>query len=152
VTFIDGPTDATGLTERANIEDRLSELAGGRIWKTQVPDDVDLARETDGGVLPYIIMRFANPLSIAGGRSIASGEQQQPQQMTFTVSVIGGDADSVESTMAAVNRLLVDFHPSDSANKIRSRGGFAYPNGDTSSKPTRYQEAGFYRFTWNPAE
>lgn len=151
MTYIAGPTDFTGETECANIIDRLKTLVGGRVWEIQVPDDVDLARVTDGGVKPYIVVRFANPLSLSQGRSIAAGEQQQPHQITFTVIVIGSDADSVKSTMRVVNQRLVDFEPSDGATKIRSRGGFSYPNGDTGSRPTRFQKAGFYRFNYNPS-
>jgi hypothetical protein len=150
VSYIEGPTDFTGDTECANIMDRISDLAGSRIWEIQVPDDVDLARETDGGVLPYVIVRFADPLALSSGRSIAEGEQRQPQRLSFTIIVIGGDADSVRTSLTAVKRRLVDFSPSDSANKIKARGGFSYPNSDTASRPTRFQKAGFFSFTWTP--
>lgn len=150
MSYIEGPTDFTGDTECANIMDRISDLAGGRIWEIQVPDDKDLARETDGGVLPYAIVRFADPLALAQGRSIAAGEQQQPYRLSFTIIVISGDADSARTTLSAIKRRLIDFSPSDSANKIKAKGGFSYPNGDTTSRPTRFQKAAFFTFTWNP--
>lgn len=137
--------DFTGEVEEDSILAVLRTLVDGRVWETQVPDDVDLERETDGGVKPYMIVRFAEPGASSQGRNIATGEQGQPQLLSFSVEVIGGDADSVKATSREQRRLLVGMRPSDSSTPIRSSGGNAYSNADSTSRPTRFKRATFYR-------
>lgn len=136
--------DFTGEVEEDWIITTLSTLVGGRVWETQVPDDVDLPRLPSGGVHPYIIVRFAEPLASAQGRNIGSGEQGQPQRLSFTVLVIGSDADSVKEVSRAHRRLLVDAKPSALATAIKSSGGFAYSDSEAGSRPTRFNRATFY--------
>lgn len=137
--------DFTGEAEEDWILETLGTLVGGRVWETQVPDDVDLERLTDGGVKPYIIVRFAEPSTSAQGRNIATGEQGQPQLLSFTVIVVGGDADSVKFTSRAQRRLLVGAQPSAGATPIKSSGGFAYSDSEAGSRPTRFKRSTFYR-------
>lgn len=137
--------DFTGEAEEDWIIGQLKTLAGGRVWETQVPDHVDLDRETDGGVKPYIVVRFAEPLSSAQGRNIGCGEQGQPQLLSFTVIVYSGDADSTKQTSRAHRRLLVGAKPSSLATPIKSSGGFGYAEGESESAPSRYSRATFYR-------
>lgn len=137
--------DFTGEVEEDFVLDTLGGLVGGRVWETQVPDDVDLDRLTDGGVKPYIIVRFAEPLASGQGRNIASGEQGQPQVLTFTVIVVGGDANSVKRVSRKHRRLLVGTQPSPGATPIKSTGGFAFADSEAESRPTRFKRATFYR-------
>lgn len=141
--------DFTGETEEETILAALKTLVGGRVWETQVPDDDELERLTDGGVKPYIIVRFAEPSASAQGRNIATGEQGQPQLLSFSVDVVGGDADSVKSTAREQRRLLVGMRPSGSATPIRSSGGQAYSNSEAGSRPTRFKRTTFYRTIFN---
>lgn len=136
--------DFTGEAEEDWILATLKTLAGGRVWETQVPDDVDLPRIPDGGVKPYIVVRFAEPLSSAQGRNIATGEQGQPQRLSFTVLVVGSDADSVKAVSRAHRRLLLGAQPSSLATPIKSSGGFAYSDSEAGSRPTRFNRATFY--------
>ncbi len=137
--------DFTGEAEEDFILDTLRTLVGGRAWETQVPDDEELPRSEDGGVKPYIIVRFAEPLSVAQGRNIGSGEQGQPQQLSFTVIVCGDSADDVKEVSRAHRRLLVGAQPSPAATPIKSSGGFGYSNSEAESRPTRFSRATFYR-------
>lgn len=141
--------DFTGEIEEDTILAALKTLVGGRVWETQVPDDDELERLTDGGVKPYIIVRFAEPSASAQGRNIATGEQGQPQLLSFSVDVVGGDADSVKATAREQRRLLVGLRPSDSATPIRSSGGQAYSNSEAGSRPTRFKRTTFYRTIFN---
>lgn len=140
-----------GEIEEDNILARINGLVGGRVWETQVPDDTTLPREEDGsgGVKVYIIVRFAEPGAAAQGRNIASGEQGQPQLLSFSVTVYGDDADAVKETSREQRRLLVDFVPSDTSTPIRSSGGNAFGDADTPSVPTRYRRITFYRTIFN---
>lgn len=137
--------DFTGEEEEDFILTTLKTLVGGRAWESQVDDDVDLERETDGGVKPYIIVRFAEPSASAQGRNIATGEQGQPQLLSFTVIVIGADADSVKRTSRQHRRLLVGVQPSTTAMPIKSSGGQEYGSAETGSTPSRFKRATFYR-------
>lgn len=142
-------SDFTGEEEEAWILATLTTLVGGRVWESQVPDEVDLARETDGGVKPYIIVSFAEPSASAQGRNIATGEQGQPQLLSFQVEIYGGDADSVKEAARDVRRLLVGAQPSPAANPIRSSGGQSYSDSETASRPTRFKRVTFYRTIFN---
>lgn len=137
--------DFTGEVETAWVMSVLKELCGGRAWETFVPDKVDLAAETDGGVKPYLIARFAEPFESTQGRKMAGGEQEQPQIFQFTVSVFGNDADSVREAMLEVRRRLVGLRPSLTASQLRARGGFSYGNTDASARPTRFERGAFFR-------
>lgn len=137
--------DFTGDEEEDWIIQQLKTLAGGRVWETQVPDDVDLERLTGGGVKPYIIVRFAEPSASAQGRNIATGEQGQPQLLSLTVIVVGGDADSVKHTSRAQRKLLVGAQPSSTATPLKSSGGFAYADAESGSSPSRFKRSTFYR-------
>ncbi len=142
--------DFTGEVETAWIMATLKTHCDGRAWETQVPDDVDLPRLTDGGVRPYIIARFAEPYASTRGRNIASDEQGQPHIFSFTILVIGADAGSVRNAMTDVRRDLVGKHPSLTSTQLKATGGFAYPQADTGSRPTRFERAAFFRTTINP--
>lgn len=135
----------TGKEERAWVMGQLKQLCGGMVWKTQVPDHVDLERMTDGGLNPYIIVRFARPSAVSVGRNIGSGEQGQPHMLTWSVQVIGSDADELEAVMDEVESMLVGEQPSPTASEIKARGGFAYPFGDSSSRPSRHVLPAFMR-------
>lgn len=137
--------DFTGEAEEDFVLAQLRTLAGGRVWETQVDDQEELERLTDGGVKPYIIVRFAEPLAVAQGRNIGDGEQGQPQSLSFTVIVIAGDADSVKETSRAHRRLLIGVRPSLRATPIKSTGGFGYSDSEAGSRPTRFKRATFYR-------
>ncbi len=137
--------DFTGEAEEDFVITTLESLVGGRVWETQVPDEVELDRLTDGGVKPYIIVRFAEPLASGQGRNIGSGEQGQPQVLSFTVIVVGSDADSVKRVARKHRRLFIGVQPSSGATPIRSTGGFAYADSEAESRPTRFKRSTFYR-------
>ncbi|MEV5068956.1 hypothetical protein MRBLMI12_000513 [Microbacterium sp. LMI12-1-1.1] len=141
--------DHLGTAEREWIMATLKPLCGGRVWKTAVPDGVTLGSEVDGTIPVYIIVRFARPLAIRSGRNIGTGEKGQPHQLSFTVLVVGGDADDVEATLTAATDLLEDARPSLTSNRIEARGGFGYGNTEAGSRPTRIEEAGFFRTVIN---
>jgi hypothetical protein len=138
-----------GREERARIMTTLGTLAGGRVWKTAVPDHIGIPRDEDGKVVPYLVVKFSRPFSSTQGRSIAGGEKAQPHIMTFTVIAYAGDADSAEELIAEVQLRLVDLMASDSSTPIRSTGGFSFGESETGSKPTRFYEAGWFRTTLN---
>lgn len=141
--------DFTGETEETNILGQLDDLVGGRVWESQVPDDIDLERETSGGAKPYIIVRFAEPGAASQGRNIANDEQGQPQLLSFSVTAYGNDADAVKEASREQRRRLVAFIPSDTATPIRSSGGNSFEDTDTASRPTRFRRITFYRTIFN---
>lgn len=141
--------DFTGEVEEDFILTALKTLAGGRVWETQVDDEAELERLTDGGVKPYIIVRFAEPLASSQGRNVGSGEQGQPHLLSFTVIVVGPDADTVKSVSRAHRRLLGGVKPSSRATAIKLTGGFAYSESEAASAPTRFKRATFYRTIFN---
>lgn len=139
----------SGKEERDWIMNRLKPLCGGRVWKTRVPDGVELERETASGVQPYLIVRFARPSAIQEGRNIATGEKGQPHMLTFSVIAICADADKLDPVMDRVEDLLVGERPSETASVIRAKGGFAYPYGDADSRPSRVALPTFMRVIIN---
>lgn len=140
-----------GAAERAYIMDAttgIGSLAGGRVFKTAVPDDYVLPKFTDGKVKPYIVVRFSRPFASTRGRAIAGGEQSQPHIMSFTITAYAGDADSAEITMAAVQNKLVGLTP-PSAGFIQAKGGFSFPESESGAKPSRFGDGSFFSLTVN---
>jgi hypothetical protein len=141
--------DHTGQVERAWIMAQLTTLVGGRAWETGVPDDATIPADEAGRLYPYLIARFARPLTIRAGRNVGSGEKGQPRQLSFTVLALGGVKDDVRDTLTAALDLLDGERPSLTANAIQLRGGFAYGQAESGSRPTRFEEAGFGRTIFN---
>ena len=139
-----------GAAERAFIMSAagIGSFAGGRVWKTAVPDDVELPRDTAGRVRPYVIVRFSTPFAATRGRAIAGGEQSQPHIMSFTVTAYAGDADSADLTLSAVQNKLVGLIMPN-CGEIKANGGFSFPESDTSSKPSRYGVGSMFRVPIN---
>lgn len=144
--------DFTGQTERDYIMSAstgIGALAGGRVFKTAVPDEENLPRLADGKIKPYLVVTFQSPFSGSQGRSVAGGEQKQPHIMSGMAVSFAGDPDSAEALDNAVKRKLVGLIPSSGATPIRLVGGFSYDNSDTSSKPTRFAAGTWFKFHMN---
>lgn len=138
--------DFTGEAEIAWVLATLKEgLVGGRVWKTQVPDEQQLEYDDDGALRPYLILANASPYANPRGRFMAVHEQQQPHVLSMSLQAIAGDSDSAERTLNAAKRLLVGFAPSLSAGVITARGGHSWSHGENTSRPTRYVESAFLR-------
>ena len=144
--MVDG--DFTGGVEKTAIYDRIQDLAGGRVFRGQVPDGYDPPR-SDGKIKPYIIIRFAKPISAEINRGIALTEQQQPHLLSGTITVCADDYDAADATSTAALQRLIGFRPSDTSGVVRARGGVSWPVSDTSSRPTRYQDSFFFRVYLN---
>lgn len=141
--------DFTGLTERALIKARLDSLCGGRVFKNAVPDGYDFPRDENGGVLPYIVLRFAEPVTSTVGRNVAGGEQDQPHLLSGTVIACGDDDDDLEAVIADCLRELVGFIPTENCTAIQARGGTAWPQAAAANRPTRFQRSFFIRLIVN---
>lgn len=130
--------------ERANIMGTLDDLAGGRVWKTEVPGNFILPRDTNQRIRPYLLVRFARPFASARDRGIGN-ETKQPHIMPFTVTAFAGDPDSAELLAGAVGDKLVGWSPNGSAaSPIKATGGYNFTVADTGSYPIRFAEAAFY--------
>ena len=144
--------DFTGRTERAYILSPVTgigALAGGRLYKTAVPDGVDLPRLPDGRVKPYLVVTFQSPSSASRGRSIDGGEWIQPHIMGGMIVSYAGDADSAQELDDAVRLKLTGQRPSSGASKIRFVGGFERGSSDSTSKPTRFAVGSWFSFQIN---
>lgn len=140
-----------GAAERAFIMSPttgIGALAGGRGFKTAVPDDYKIPRRADGKIKPYWVARFSRPFASTRGRSIAGGEQAQPHIMSFTVTAYAGDADSAENLIREIQNTLVGLTP-PGAGFIQSKGGFSFPESESGSKPTRFGEGSFFQLAIN---
>lgn len=140
----------TGADVRAYIMSAsgLGNLVGGRVYKTQVPDDVQLERE-DGTVKPYIVVTFQTPFMSQQGRSVAGGEKKQPYVMSLMVTSFASDADAADAVNDQVLERLVGVRPSASAGEIQMVGGFSYSQSDAESRPTRYSSGAWFRVNVN---
>lgn len=137
--------DFTGEAEIAWVLTTLREnLVGGRVWKTQVPDEQKLAYDGDF-LLPYLILANASPYANPRGRFMAAHEQQQPHVLSMSLQAIAGDADSAEAALNEAKRLLVGEVASLSGGKITARGGHSWSHGENTSRPTRFVESAFLR-------
>lgn len=142
IPLVDG--DFTG---EAEIEWTITQMktACDQVFETAVPDNVELARLPDGGILPYIVAKFATPMASSVGRSVGEHEQGQPHILTVTVFCIAADADTARKLTQKIRRLLVGQRPSLTAGEYQSRGGFSFPQTESGSVPTRFEQAAYFR-------
>jgi len=138
--------DYIGMTERANIIDRLDGLLGGRVWREKVPHGVILPRY-DGLLLkPYLLVSFKTPRTAPTDRAIAGPEHDQPQILDVTTRVIGGHPDDVEAGNNAVVGLLRGWSPN--AGTTSELKAYASGNGDVRER--RYlPPLSFERVNWS---
>ncbi|ALJ19584.1 hypothetical protein [Microbacterium sp. No. 7] len=135
----------TGKAERAFIMSALAPFAGGRNFKTEVPDERDLPRLGNGRIRPYNVVTFQRPFRMASGAAVAGGEKKRPYMMPFMIFSYAGDPDTADELGGAVSEVLIDARPSDTAGRIQCVGGFSYDQADTDSRPTRFAHAAWYR-------
>ena len=120
-------------------------LAGGRVFKTKVPDDSELPRDSSGAVRPYVVVTFQSPFFSAQGRSVAGGEQKQPYIMPFMVTAFASDADAAEVLIDAVKVMLVGVQPTTGSGVIQLVGGRSYDLADSDSRPTRFASLAWFK-------
>jgi len=121
-------------------------LVGGRV-AVSIEDAEALARNDDGSVKPYIVAITNLPTASTRDRTIAAGEQGQPQMLSGTIASYAADRATARRTAAGVLRTIVGWEPSDTASAIKSPGGYNGTRMDANSKPTRY-ECGIYFTCW----
>lgn len=144
--------DFTGLEEQAYIlgpNPGIGDLCGGRVYETQVPDDVELPRDANGRLHPYLVVTFQTPFASSADRSIALGDRNQTHIMAFMVTAHSGDVNWTKQTNAAVARRLLDARPSATAGEIKSVAGFSYSQSDTASRPTRFSAGSWFQVAIN---
>ena len=141
------PIVAGDFTGEAETEWTLAQMrtACDQVFETAVPDGIDLARQPNGAIMPYVIAKFATPMASSVGRSIGEHEQGQPHILTVTVFCIAADADTARKLTHKIRRLLVGQRPSATAGEYQSRGGFSFPQTESGSVPTRFEQAAYFR-------
>jgi len=131
-----------GSTEQDAIELRLSSyLLDGNVY-TSLPEELQLPRYADTGlVMPYIILTFGSPFAAAADRSI-EGAAQQPQVMPVMVECWASNDKAARRTAGAVFERLLGWKPSeDNASELESSGGGLFQTRDASGRPTRFMQS-----------
>lgn len=144
--------DFTGLEEQAFILDDTTGVGaycGGRVWESQVPDEVTIDTLDDGSVAPYITLHFQTPFASSNGRSIGGHEGDQPYIMAFSAVAHAADPDTAKRVIAGVQTKLTGLRPSSTAGEIRSRGGWPGADKATGSRPTRFLRGAWFEVVLN---
>lgn len=136
------------MAERAAIMARLGTLAGGRVGKAH-PDAKKIERDEDGNALPYLVVRFGNPVPSARDRGLG-GETTQPHAFPWTVSACGGVLDDVEELSAAVRRKMLGWIPNPpNTGQTKGGSGYSYSALDSEKRPARFEEGTYWTCAMN---
>lgn len=128
------------VAEQKAIIERLSVLAGGQVWE-EVPEESTLAIDTEGIILPYVIVSFGSLFPQQNDRSI-EGADQQPQMMPVIVECWAFSRADARVVAGAARTLLIGWAPpGGNASEIELSGGSWFQQRDGAGRPTRAMES-----------
>ncbi len=136
-----------GQLEAQAILDRLSGLAGGRVYEYQ-PDDSDLELDSSGKIRPFIIVHFGETIADTTDRTMV-GDASQPYILPVTVQYAASNPQDIRSLSAAAKELFMEWQPSPTSYMPAPIGTQTFPLADTSNRPTRYNRLAHYPVTVN---
>lgn len=128
------------LSVQDAIVTKLGELAQD-VYETTAPDDTRLRFDTNGMILPYIVVEFADMYDSADGAGIIS-TKYDVKTSYIVVSCVGPTQRSARQVTQLVREKLTGFTPSNAGELTLAGGGLSYTVAD--SKPNRFvSEIGF---------
>ena len=122
------------LAVQDQITAKLRELAQD-VYETSAPEDSKLKFDTNGMILPYIVVRYSDMYESVDARGITS-TRYDIKVSYADVLCIGPTDRSVRQVVGLVRDKLLGFIPSD-AGELRIDGGTHYVGIDP--KPNRFE-------------
>lgn len=105
------------------------------VYETSAPDDSKLRFDTNGTILPYIVIEYADMYeSLTNGGILSS--KFDTKTSYIVVSCIAPTERSSRQVAGLVRDKLTGFVPTDAGELTQSGGGIAYVGQDV--KPNRY--------------
>lgn len=105
------------------------------VYETSAPDDSKLKFDTNGTILPYIVIEFSDMYESGQSGGILSAQYDIAESFVI-VSCIGPTERSVRQVADAVRGKLTGFTPTD-AGQLKFSGGNRYFAGQ-DARPNRY--------------
>lgn len=105
------------------------------VYETSAPDDSKLKFDTNGTILPYIVIEYADMYESLTSGSILSS-RYDTKVSYVTISCVGPTERSSRQVAGLVRDKLTGFVPDDAGELVQSGGGIAYAGQDI--KPNRY--------------
>lgn len=128
------------LAVQDEITAKLRELPQD-VYETSAPEDSKLHFDTNGMILPYIVIEFADMYDNPVEAGILSSKYNLKTSY-IVVSCIGPTERSARQVAQVVRDKLTGFSPADAGELTLAGGGLSYTVAD--SKPNRYvAEIGF---------
>lgn len=122
------------LAVQDQIATKLRELPQD-VYETSAPDDSKLKFDTNGTILPYIVIEYSDMYESGQSKGILSSKYDMAESFVI-VSCIGPTERSVRQVADAVRNKLTGFIPVD-AGELKFSGGNRYFAGQ-DARPNRY--------------
>jgi hypothetical protein len=122
------------LAVQDDIAAKLRELAQD-VYETTAPDDSKLRFDSNGMILPYIVIEFSDMYDSLNASGILSSRFDVKTSYAL-VSCVAPTERSARQVAEVVRDKLTGYSPTDAGEMRLSGGGIAYSTKD--SKPNRY--------------
>lgn len=122
------------LAVQDQVTAKLRELSQD-VYETAAPDDSRLKFDSNGTILPYIVIEFSDMYESGATKGILSAQYNVAESFII-VSCIGPTERSVRQVADLVRQKLTGFAPED-AGELKFSGGNRYYAGQ-DSRPNRY--------------
>lgn len=122
------------LAVQDEIAAKLRELPQD-VYETSAPEDTKLKFDTNGMILPYIVVEFSDMYDAATGSGILSSRYDIKTSYVI-ISCIAPTERSSRQVAQVVRDKLTGFKPADAGEMNLTGGGLAYTIAD--SKPNRF--------------
>jgi len=133
------------LAVQDQITTKLRELSQD-VYETSAPDDSRLKFDSNGTILPYIVIEFSDMYESGAAKGILSAQYNIAESFII-VSCIGPTERSVRQVADLVRGKLTGFIPED-AGELKFSGGNRYYAGQ-DSRPNRYVAEVSFTFAVN---
>lgn len=122
------------LAVQDEITAKLKEISQD-VYETSAPDDSKLRFDSDGNILPYVVIEFSDMYESAVSGGILSSKYNVGEAY-LVISCIGPTQRSARQVADVVREKLAGFIPADSG-ELRIAGGSRYFTSQ-DTRPNRY--------------
>lgn len=133
------------LPTQDDIIAKLRELSQD-VYETSAPDDSKLRFDSNGMILPYIVVEFSDMYEAAGAAGILSSKYDV-KTAYIVVSCIGPTERSVRQVAELVRNKLTGYIPTDAGEMRLFSGGLSYAQAE--QKPNRFTTELAFTFSVN---
>lgn len=126
---------------------KLEELPQ-QVFSTTAPEETALTYDSNGMLLPYIVVTFSSMVSIAAERGI-TGPRQDLGRAFAVVEVVGPTDRSVRQVMDLIVDKLTGFQPTDAGYMTPENVGKPYMDTTSASRPVKYVSEIVFSFAVN---